>query len=162
MSTRVISVALAPPPRPRLFPCMVSKRRSPCSRTINPVYLVHITSFGSMIVLFTLWRSSYLRRERLRGMTYVWRLTESGIALGMWLDLAPPRNHRVVDVSITSARANSNAMAVGAMLPLPCSLAMGAQQARLDANICTSSAVGMPFIHLVHENCSFALEAGVH
>jgi hypothetical protein len=39
---------------------------------------------------------------------------------------------------------------MGAPLPLPSNLEMGAEQARLDANICTLFFLGVPFILYVH------------
>jgi hypothetical protein len=45
----------------------------------------------------------------------------------------------------------------GAPLPLLGSLAMGAQQAKLDYDPRTSSSLGMPSIHYVHDYCFFAL-----
>jgi hypothetical protein len=57
----------------------------------------------------------------------------------VWLDFAAPHNHLVVDVTVTSsARTNSNVMAAGGPLPLPVSLAQGAQKLKLDTDIRTS------------------------
>jgi hypothetical protein len=62
----------------------------------------------------------------------------------VWLDLAVPHNHVIVDVTVTgSARTNSNAPTVGAPLPLPYNLALGAQQAKLHADIRTSASLAL-------------------
>jgi hypothetical protein len=45
----------------------------------------------------------------------------------VWLDFAAPHKHMVVDVSVISARTNSNIMAVGDPLPLHSSLAFGTE-----------------------------------
>jgi hypothetical protein len=51
------------------------------------------------------------------------------------LDFAAPHEHVVIDVSVTSvARTNSNVPVVGAQIPHHGSLAVGAQQAKLDAD----------------------------
>jgi hypothetical protein len=39
---------------------------------------------------------------------------------------------------------------MGAPLPLPSNLAMGAEQAKLDADLFTLFFLGVPFIHYVH------------
>jgi hypothetical protein len=47
----------------------------------------------------------------------------------VWLDFrAPAHRHLVVDVTITSARRNTNVRDIGARLPLPGSLAWGARE----------------------------------
>jgi hypothetical protein len=43
-----------------------------------------------------------------------------------WLDFLAPHRHHVVDVTATSARTNTNVPRIGARLPLPCSLGLGA------------------------------------
>jgi hypothetical protein len=55
-----------------------------------------------------------------------------------------PHNHLVVDVTVTSAHINTNAPRKGARLPLPGSLALGAQQGALDADLCPYALRGMP------------------
>jgi hypothetical protein len=62
----------------------------------------------------------------------------------VWLDFAAPHKQLVVDVTVTSARTNSNLPIVGAPLLLPRSLAMGDQQAKLDDDLRTSSSLGTP------------------
>jgi hypothetical protein len=53
----------------------------------------------------------------------------------VWLDFMVPRRHLVVDVTVTSARTNSNVPRIGARLPLPGRLALGAQHGKLDADL---------------------------
>jgi hypothetical protein len=43
----------------------------------------------------------------------------------VWLDFMAPHRHLVIDVTVTSARTNTNVPRVGARLPLPGSLALG-------------------------------------
>jgi hypothetical protein len=70
----------------------------------------------------------------------------------VWLDFAAPHNkHLVVDVRVTSARTNSNVPVVGALLPLLGSLAMGAQQAKLDDDLRISFSLGTLSIQSVHD-----------
>jgi hypothetical protein len=66
-------------------------------------------------------------------------------------DLGAPHKRLVVDVTVTSARTNSSVPAVGASLPLHGSLALGAQQAKLDVDLRTSSSLGTPSIQYVHD-----------
>jgi hypothetical protein len=51
MRPRVILVALAFPPRPRMLPFLGKGRRSPCSWTKSLAALSRITLFGSMTAL---------------------------------------------------------------------------------------------------------------
>ena len=44
----------------------------------------------------------------------------------VWLDFMAPHRHLVVDVTVTSARMNTNVPRIGARLPLPGNLALGA------------------------------------
>jgi hypothetical protein len=93
MSPRVLSVAMSPPPQPRLLLCPGSGRRSPCLLSIFPVVL----TFSHYVIrlhnrtVHAFLRSSWLRRRQLKGGTCVWRFAESGlgphdIALGMSCD----------------------------------------------------------------------------
>jgi hypothetical protein len=70
--------------------------------------------------------------------------------------------HHVVDVlTVTSARTNTIDLRVGGdPLPLPGSLALGAHQVRLDADLRTSALLGTPSVHAVHDYYPFALEDG--
>jgi hypothetical protein len=67
----------------------------------------------------------------------------------VWLDFMAPRRHLDVDVTVTSARTNSNVPRIGACLPLPGSLALGAQHGKLDADLRTSALLGTPSIHVL-------------
>jgi hypothetical protein len=44
----------------------------------------------------------------------------------VWLEFLAPHRHLIVDVTVTSARTNTNVPRIGARLPLPGSLALGA------------------------------------
>jgi hypothetical protein len=73
--------------------------------------------------------------------------------------MAPHRN-LVVDVTVTSARTNANVPRIGARLPLPGNLALGAQQGKLDADLRTSALLGTPSVESVHDYYPFAMEDG--
>jgi hypothetical protein len=61
MSPRVIAVALAPAPRPRLLWFSIgSGRRSPCMWTTSPIVLAHIVLFGLMMALLIFRRRSWM------------------------------------------------------------------------------------------------------
>jgi hypothetical protein len=65
----------------------------------------------------------------------------------VWLDFMAPHRHHVVDVTVTSARTNTNVpRIVVARLPLPGNLAMGAQHGKLDADLRTSALLGTPSV----------------
>jgi hypothetical protein len=64
----------------------------------------------------------------------------------VWLDITAPHRHLVVDVTVTSARTNTNVPHISAPLPLSGSLAWGAQQAKLDADLRTSALLGTPSV----------------
>jgi hypothetical protein len=68
--------------------------------------------------------------------------------------------HLVVHVTVTSARTNTNVPRTSARLPLPGSLALGAQQRKLDALLITSALLGTPSVQSVHDYYPFALEDG--
>jgi hypothetical protein len=53
----------------------------------------------------------------------------------VWLDFSAPHRRFVVDVTFTSARTNTNVPQIGARLPLPGSLALGAQHGNLDEDL---------------------------
>jgi hypothetical protein len=65
-----------------------------------------------------------------------------------------------VDVTVTSTRTNVDVPAEGASLPLPSSMAMRAQQAKMDVGLRTSSSLGTSSIQSVHDYYPFALEDG--
>jgi hypothetical protein len=62
----------------------------------------------------------------------------------VWLDFAAPHKYLDVDVTVTSDVTTSCVPAVRALLPLPCNKTMGAQQAKLYVDLCTSSSFGTP------------------
>jgi hypothetical protein len=62
----------------------------------------------------------------------------------VWLGFTAPRRYRVVDVTVTSARTNTNVPRVGARLPLLGSLVLGAQHCKLDADLRTCALFGTP------------------
>jgi hypothetical protein len=68
------------------------------------------------------------------------------IDLGMWFGYTLRRHHLVVVVTVASARTNINVSHIGARLPLPGSLALGAQQGKLDADLRTSALLGTPSV----------------
>jgi hypothetical protein len=72
--------------------------------------------------------------------------------------MAPHRH--LVDVTVTSARTNTSVPRIGARLPLPGSLALGAQHGKLDAYLRTSALLGTPSVQSVHDYYPFALEDG--
>jgi hypothetical protein len=80
-----------------------------------------------------------------------------------WLDFKAPHRHVVVDVTVTNtrtvtlarltntrtvtnARTNTNVPRICARLPLPGSLALGAQHVTLDADLRTSALLGTPSV----------------
>jgi hypothetical protein len=69
----------------------------------------------------------------------------------VWLDFMAPHRHLAVDVTVTSPRTNTNVPRIGARLPLPGSLALGAQQGKLDADLSTSALLGTPSVRSVHD-----------
>jgi hypothetical protein len=73
----------------------------------------------------------------------------------VWLDFMAPHRHLVVDLTDTSARTNTNVPRIGARLPLPGSLALGAQ---LDADLRTSALLGTPSVQSAHDYYPFAIE----
>jgi hypothetical protein len=66
-------------------------------------------------------------------------------------DVPAPHKHIVVGVTVTSARTISDVPTVRAPLPLPANLALGAQQAKLHADIRSSSSVDTPSIESRHD-----------
>jgi hypothetical protein len=64
----------------------------------------------------------------------------------VWLDFVAPHRHFVVDVTVTSARTNTNVPHIGDRLPLPGSLALGARKGKLDADLSTSALLCTPSV----------------
>jgi hypothetical protein len=75
-------------------------------------------------------------------------------------DFIVPHRNLVADVTVTSARTNTNVHCVGARLPSPGSLSLGAQHSRFDADLRTSALLGTPSVQSVHDYYPFALEDG--
>jgi hypothetical protein len=66
----------------------------------------------------------------------------------------------LVDLTFTSARANTSVSSIGARLTLPGSLALGAHYGKLDADLRTSALLGTPSVQSVHDYYPLALEDG--
>jgi hypothetical protein len=60
-----------------------------------------------------------------------------------------PHRHLVINVTVTSARTNTNIPRIGARLPLPGSFALGAQYGKLDTDLRTSSLRGTSSVKTV-------------
>jgi hypothetical protein len=71
-----------------------------------------------------------------------------------------PHRHLVVDVTVTSARTNTNVPHIGALLSLPGSLALGAEQGKLDADLRTFALLGTPSDQSVRDYYPLAPEDG--
>jgi hypothetical protein len=77
----------------------------------------------------------------------------------VWLDFTAPHRHLVVDVTVTSARTNNDVPRIGARLPLPGSLALGAHRnGKLDADLRTSTLLCTPSVQSIYDYYSFAME----
>jgi hypothetical protein len=63
-------------------------------------------------------------------------------------------------VRVASAHTNANVPHIDARLPLPGSLALGAQHGKLDADLHTPALLGTPSVQSVHDYYPFALEDG--
>jgi hypothetical protein len=61
----------------------------------------------------------------------------------VWFNFMAPLHHLVVDVTVRSARTNTNVHRIGARLPLPGRFALGAQHGELDADLRTYALLGM-------------------
>jgi hypothetical protein len=77
-----------------------------------------------------------------------------------WFDFMAPHRHLVVDVTVTSARTNTNVPRIFARLPLPGSLTLGAHDGKLDADLRTYALPGTPAVQSVHDCYPFVLEDG--
>jgi hypothetical protein len=109
----------------------VSARRMLCLYTISPGARALGMSFSATIELSPcLNSSSCLKRGLLRGGTYGWRSAVFGRELRfgdvVWLDFRAPHRYRLIDVTVTSARTNTGVPEIGARLPLPGSIVLGA------------------------------------
>jgi hypothetical protein len=71
-----------------------------------------------------------------------------------------PHRHLVVDVTVTIARTNTHVSRVGARLPFPDNLSLGAQHSKLDADLFTYALLGTPSVQSIHDYYPFAMEDG--
>jgi hypothetical protein len=71
-----------------------------------------------------------------------------------------PHRHLVVDMTVISARTNTNVPRIGACLLLPGSLALGAQHGKLDADLRILALLGTPWFQSIHNYYPFAMEDG--
>jgi hypothetical protein len=71
-----------------------------------------------------------------------------------------PHRHLVVNVTVTSARTNTNVPRIGARFPLHGSLALGAQHCKLDAYLRTYDVLGTPSVQSIHYYYPFAMGDG--
>jgi hypothetical protein len=71
-----------------------------------------------------------------------------------------PDSHPAVDVTVTSARTTTNVPRIGARLPIPGSLALGAQHGKLYADLRAFALLGTPSVPSVNDYYPFALEGG--
>jgi hypothetical protein len=69
-----------------------------------------------------------------------------------------PHCHLVVDVTVTSARTNTNVPRIGTRLPILGSLVLGAQHGKLDADLRTYALLGTPSVQSIHDYYPFAME----
>jgi hypothetical protein len=77
-----------------------------------------------------------------------------------WLNFSRPNRHLVVDVTIPSARTNTNLTRSRTHLPVPGALGLAAQQAKFDRDVQASTRTGTPPVHTVHEYYPFVVEDG--
>jgi hypothetical protein len=71
-----------------------------------------------------------------------------------------PHRHLVVDVTVTSARTNTNVPRIGSSLPLPDSLALGDEHGKLDADLRNYALLGTSSVQTVRGYYPFALGDG--
>jgi hypothetical protein len=71
-----------------------------------------------------------------------------------------PHWHLVVDVTVASARTNTNIPRICARLQLLGSLGLGAQHGKLDADLRTFALLGTPSDQSIHDYYPFAMEDG--
>jgi hypothetical protein len=73
--------------------------------------------------------------------------------------MAPPRNF-AVDMTVTSARTNTNVPRIGPRFALLGSLALGALHGKLDEDLRTSALLDTPSVQSIHDYYPFAMEDG--
>jgi hypothetical protein len=71
-----------------------------------------------------------------------------------------PHRRLLVDVTVTSARTNTNVHGTCARFPLPGSPVFGAQEGKLDADLRTSALLGTPSVKSVHDYYPIVVENG--
>jgi hypothetical protein len=84
-------------------------------------------------------------------LIHIFQMTRLCVGLGF---------HLVVDVTVTSARTNTNVPRTCARFPLHGSLALGAQHGKLDADLRTCALLGTPSVQSIHDYYPFAMEDG--
>jgi len=77
-----------------------------------------------------------------------------------WLNFSRPHRHLVVDVTVTSARTNSNVLRSRVRRRVPGALGLAAQQKKFDRDVRASACAGTPPLHTVHDYYPFAVEDG--
>jgi hypothetical protein len=87
-------------------------------------------------------------------------MVRQGMITSTTIRIFVPHRHLVVDVTVTSARTNTNVPRIDARLPLPGNIALGAQHGKLDADLRTFALLGTPSVHLIHDYYPFAWEDG--
>jgi hypothetical protein len=129
--------------------------RCPCSWYVIQLYgrIVHVLEEFVLEAGATKGRDLWLEFRRIR----------SGASRGrhanvVWLDFVAPLRHIVDDVTVTTARTNSNIPRIDDRLPLPGILASRAQQGELDADLRTSALLSTPSVQLVRDYYPLALE----
>jgi hypothetical protein len=79
----------------------------------------------------------------------------------VWLYVMAPQCHLVVDVTVSSARTNTNVPRIGAHLSLHGSLTLGAQHGKLDADLRISALLCTPYsVQSIHDYYPVAMEDG--
>jgi hypothetical protein len=71
-----------------------------------------------------------------------------------------PHRHLVVDVTVSSARTNTNVPRICARLPLHGSLPLGARHGKLYADLRTFALLGTPSVQSIRDYYPFAMENG--
>jgi hypothetical protein len=130
--------------------------RCPCSLYVIQLNdrIVHVLKEFRLEVGANKWRNLWLEVRRIRSGASRDRPRDV-----VWLDFKAPHRH-LVDATVTSTRTNTSIPHIGARLPLPGSLVLGAGQGKLDDDLHTSALLGTPSVQSVHDYYPFALEDG--
>jgi hypothetical protein len=131
--------------------------RCPCSSYVIQLHdrIVHVLEELMLEAGATKGRDLQLKVRRIRSGAS--RDRHGGV---VWFDFMAPHCHLVVDVTVTSARTSTDVPRIGARLPLPGSLALGAQHGKLDADLRTNALLGTPSVQSIHDYYPFASEDG--